>query len=75
MTIGEGIAYSTFWICLCTVVIAYIRKPKHKHKWVETMPKHAVCRSRDPNDVVGYTNYCKCEECGEHKSFFCPVGG
>lgn len=67
MTIGEGMAYSVFWLVCGVSFIAWLwfRSPKHRHKWKETGRDNIVRR----NTKIGTRVYCVCDDCGEPRSF------
>lgn len=69
MTIGDGIAYGTAWICVAAAWIAWLRlrAPRHRHKWKTTASEDLV-RTKD-GAKIGSRVYCVCEGCGEPRVF------
>lgn len=68
MTIGDGIAFGTFWVCAAASWIAWLRlrAPRHEHMWKETGRYDWV---NPAGKKVGEHVICACEECGESRSF------
>ncbi|ANL02682.1 hypothetical protein [Rhizobium phage RHEph18] len=67
MTIGAGVAYSTFWLMCGVSFIAWLwfRAPRHRHKWNEVGNADRMRGDK----MVGRRIVCVCEECGEPRSF------
>ena len=69
MTIGEGMAYGTAWVCMAAAWGAWLwfKAPKHRHKWKEKN-REDIVRVRT-GGKIGERVFCVCEECGEPRSF------